>query len=107
MMGSEKNLIVLVDTGAEANLIRRNVLSESHMFLAAEPLNFVTANGNPLEGGKRCANLQLTFQQKVEGQFLSPTKIFSGQFYEADIGVDAIISHPWMAENHIGVFPHP
>ncbi len=36
----------------------------------------------------------------------SPTVFFSGEFYGADIEVDAIFSYPWMRENGIGVFPH-
>ena len=28
------------------------------------------------------------------------------EFYVADIQVDAILSHPWLLENKLGVFPH-
>ena len=43
----------------------------------------------------------------VEDGFLQPHPVFfSGEFYGADIEVDAILSYPWMRENGIGVFPH-
>ena len=34
------------------------------------------------------------------------TKRLDGEFYSADIHVDAIISFPWMMKNRLGVFPH-
>ena len=39
----------------------------------------------------------------VEDGFLQPDPVFfSGEFYGADIEVDAILSYPWMRENGIG-----
>ena len=28
------------------------------------------------------------------------------KFYEGDIQLDAILSHPWLAQERLGVFPH-
>ena len=48
--GFEQQLKVLVDTGAEANLVCKGLLSDTLMRNAREPLSFVTANEQPLEG---------------------------------------------------------
>ena len=104
--GTRKSISILVDTGAEANLVRKGLLSDSLMRNAREPLSFVTASGQPLEGGKRTAKLTLFFEQVVSGQTLPQNRSFQAEFYEAEIGVDAILSFPWMAQHKIGVFPH-
>lgn len=95
-----------MDTGAEANLVRKGLLSDALMQNAREPLSFVTANGKPLEGGKKTANFTLFFEQVVNGQTLPQNRSFQAEFYEAVIGVDAILSFPWMAQHKVGVFPH-
>ena len=45
------------------------------------------------------------FQENVGS---SPTELFVTRhtFYEADIHVDLILGHPWMAQECVGVFPH-
>ena len=76
------------------------------LYNACEPLNFVTANGQPLEGGKRCINLHLGFRQVIDGRDMPDFKWFTDEFYEADIKVDAILAFPWMVKHKVGVFPH-
>ena len=49
--GEAQFLKVLVDTGAEANLVRINLLPNHLFFSAPKPLNFVTASGQRLGGG--------------------------------------------------------
>jgi hypothetical protein len=104
--GARKTISILVDTGAEANLVRKGLLVDSLMQIAREPLTFVTANGQPLEGGKNRTRFTLFFEQVVDGQTLPQNRSFQAEFYEAQIGVDAILSFPWMAQHKIGVFPH-
>jgi hypothetical protein len=104
--GAKRTISVLVDTGAEANLIRKGFLDDSLLKNTAEPLSFVTASGQPLDGGKRTGKLTLHFQPEVDGQRLSENRHFPAEFYEAEISVDAIVGHPWMAHHKIGVFPH-
>ena len=54
---------MLVDTGAEANLVRRGLLP-THLFKqASERLTFVAANGQRLGGGNRTIDLELFFEQ--------------------------------------------
>ena len=49
--GETHVLKVLIDTGAEANLVRLNLLPQHLFFQAPNPLKFRTANGQRLEGG--------------------------------------------------------
>ena len=51
MVNGERQAIrVLIDTGAQANLIRRGLLEEHLMYAARTPLTLTTANGQRLEG---------------------------------------------------------
>ena len=50
--GDSQLLKILVDTGAEANLVRINLLPNHLFFSAPKPLNFIAANGQRLGGGK-------------------------------------------------------
>ena len=50
--GDEKILKVLIDTGAEANLIKEGVLPKNEFVRAEKGLFFVTANGRPMKGGR-------------------------------------------------------
>jgi hypothetical protein len=104
--GQVEWLEILVDTGAEANLVKLGRLPRHLVYAAHKPLKFVTASGQRLEGGDTCAHLFLEFVQVVEDQMLPELLHRGAMFYEADIKVDAILSYPWMAENRIGVFPH-
>ena len=50
--GKEQVLNVLVDTGAEACLVRKGLMPEHLTHLAPKPLKFETADGQPLKGGR-------------------------------------------------------
>jgi hypothetical protein len=55
-------LRVLIDTGAEVNLIKLGVLPSSYLQPSTHPLALVTANGVRMEGGKHEATLELEFK---------------------------------------------
>ena len=50
--------------------------------------------------------MKLHFTQEVDGEIQGKELTFDVTFWEAEIEVDAILSHPWLFENKIGVFPH-
>ena len=60
---------------------------------AENPLKLITANNTILEGGYHVVKLGLNFNV-VEDGFLQPHPVFFGEFYGADIEVDAILSYP-------------
>ena len=62
--GHQQELTVLVDTGAEVNLIRKGILAEGELQPVAKPLRFTTASSDRLEGGKRKVQGTLRLQGK-------------------------------------------
>ena len=104
--GTVKKLKVLVDTGAEANLIKKGIMPMTMLYKSANPLTLVAANGGKIDGGERCCKLNFYFRQEVDGENLPYPLSKNAEFYEANIGLDAILSYPWLEENKIGIFPH-
>ena len=104
--GTVKTMKILVDTGAEANLIRKGFVPDHLTFVAKRVLHLVAANGQKIEGGTRTAKTILKFSQEVNGVKMDDTLDFEVEFWEAQIEVDAILSFPWMCEHKIGIFPH-
>ena len=108
--GEKKKLRVLVDTGAEVNLIRTNLFSEENFELAAKPITLVTVSGDRLGGGQMWGKFTIALsplEEKdvhVEGGHSTP--IMSGMFYEADIAWDAIVGYPLLSSSRVGIFPH-
>ena len=104
--GETKQIWVLIDTGAEANLIRRGVVPDHITYPAKKVLNLIAANGQPIQGGKRTARFNFGLTQFVDGVKLEDKLPLLAELWEADIELDAILSYPWMVENQIGIFPH-
>jgi hypothetical protein len=59
-------LKILVDTGAEVNLVRRDRLPQAYFQPSRRPLALATADGTPMEGGSQEAKLELVFQASAE-----------------------------------------
>ena len=104
--GEERKMDILVDTGAEANLIRQGLVDDHLMYSAKDPLKFETANGQSLAGGSRCTEVKLKLQTEGNEVFQIGSMEFDVEFYEANIKVDAILSYPWLAQAKLGIFPH-
>eukprot|EP00667_Euglena_gracilis_P000113 EG_transcript_113 len=104
--GEEKTARILIDTGAEANLIRQGLIGDHLMYPAKDPLRFETANGQTLAGGSRCAKVKMILQQNWNEEREIECVEYEVEFYEANIKVDAILSYPWLAEAKLGIFPH-
>ena len=99
-------LKILVDTGAQVNLVRRDLVPRQDWRPAPNPVRLITANNSILRGGDKVVELGLNFNV-VEDGFVQPQPIsFKGDFNGAEIDFDAILSYPWLRENSVGVFPH-
>ena len=59
-----------------------------------------------MEGGKKSVKMHMSLSRLQKGQDLGPPLWLGGTFYDAEIGVDAIISCPWLMRNKVSVFPH-
>ena len=107
LQNNEKRVFkILIDTGAQINLIRKDMVPEWMFTDAPEKINLRTVSGQRLAGGERQVDLMLGFRQVLQGETMPDLRWEPATFYEADIRVDAILSHPWMVETKIGVFPH-
>jgi hypothetical protein len=49
----ERKIKILIDTGAEVNLIRPGLFQDEAFERAAQPLRLITVSGEPLSGEKR------------------------------------------------------
>jgi len=105
--GRTVTMHVLVDTGAEANLIRKGLMPDL-MVPSTRPLALYTADGSRMDGGRREVNLALVFGARKWRERKGPAWDWraTASFHEADIQVDAILSHPWLVSKRLGVFPH-
>ena len=66
--GERRNLKVLVDTGAEANLIFTGLVPKRFTSPAHKVLELVAFNGQVLQGGKTTADVKVYFTQEVNGE---------------------------------------
>ena len=104
--GNAKRVKALVDTGAQINLVRRRLVPNHLLSCARQAVKLVAANQQLIEGGERVVSLQLEFQVTGTSKGAREFALFEGEFYEASIDVDMILSYPWLRENRLGVFPH-
>ena len=63
---SHKKIGALIDTGAEANLVRKKIIPSQFMKPARRPLVLVTANGRRMNGGDREVTLRLCMNSSKE-----------------------------------------
>ena len=69
--GGILTLKVLVDMGAQVNLIKEKLLARQLFRSAENPVKLITANSSILEGGSHVVKLGLNFHV-VEDGFLQP-----------------------------------
>ena len=104
--GVQKLARVLIDTGAEVNLVKKGFWPENCLYRPEKCLRLVTADGNRMDGGKLCTSMCMKFRQIIDGCELAEVAVLEDIFYEADISVDAIISFPMLYKNKVMVIPH-
>ena len=106
-MGEKKKLKILVDTGAEVNLIKSGIFDEKNFAAATKPITLVTVSGDKLAGGqswgKFCIKLKPLDEENAEHE---EVPALDGMFYEADIAWDMIVGYPLLASSRVGIFPH-
>jgi len=99
--GEDLMLQALIDTGAEANLIRFGILPSHCMMESKNPIALITADGTHMRGGRREVALQLCFSTMPMGRKRSTSWCTQATFYEADIGADINLSYPWLEQAHL------
>ena len=91
--GRKSTLLVLIDTGAQVNLVRKGIFPSSEFERAEKPVSLITANGQLMDGGTRILSVTMKLYKKNGTRRTNEEKTFTGDFYDGDIGVDAILSY--------------
>ena len=95
----------LVDTGAQANLINDSLIPQNCLQWAREQLHLVAANGLSIPGGNYEVHTRTTLQQVTKNGNLVGVQDLEVSFHVARLGLDAILSYPWLAANGLVVGP--
>ena len=99
--GQSRHLKLLVDTGAEANLIRPDLFI-LEMQPTKAPLSLVAANGQKLSGGGKEIDLEL--RMNIQG--MSEQWTAKASFHDANIELDGILGFPWLRDNRLVIVSH-
>lgn len=95
----------LVDTGAEVNLVRRDLVPAEFFRKADKPIRFMAANQTLVSGGQQELVGALLVQGADPDLGTPSTITFPIVCFDADIGVDLILSYEWMASMGMDVIP--
>ena len=102
--GVKRTMRVLIDTGAQANLVRQDLFPGSCFKPARRPLALSTVSGDMLPGGQREIRLKMTFATETEdGNPVDGGWKVATVLHDADIGCDAILGYEWLVDNKINV----
>lgn len=101
-LGEERRLVVLIDTGAEVNLVKPGVFEDHAFVKAKKELSLVTASGDALPGGAREVRLQLRLRVHDQPGVQVHT---TGTFYEAAIVWDAIVGYDFLITHGLAIWP--
>ena len=99
--GDFRPLKILIDTGAQANLVSEALYPPAEFRETARPVVLRGVNNTIVKGGTKEMTLRLHFKMEKGAESLPAV------FYNAaDIGVDAILGYPWLKRNGI-IFDMP
>ena len=100
---------VLVDTGAQVNLVRNELFPDTCLKSSDRPVCLKVADGGIMGGGGREAELRLQFleQDRLDRPDEAKRLMLHGKFYEADLSDwDNIMGYDFMVSNSVGALPH-
>ena len=107
--GTTKNLLVLLDPGAQVNILRRGLLDPFLLHTIPQLVRLKVANGTPTIRGTEEATrgLPLWRSHTPHVDSLAEPVEYSDVFYQADIsGYNLILGCPFMFNNSMGPLPH-
>ena len=85
--GRQFDLHALIDTGAQANLIRKDMLPLSAYQQSHRPLALITADGTRMEGGSWEVTLDLKFSARKKSEMKTSEWSTTATFHDAAIQV--------------------
>ena len=110
LSGLEKMAHVLVDTGAEMNLIRSGFLPSPKLCETPHHKNnLIVANKQSMKGVEQACSVDLQFYREYsncKSQHESTHTTIPIYTYEGDIQYDRFIGNPWFFDNHVVPFAH-
>ena len=96
---------VLIDTGSEVNLIRRGIIPPHLLTPVKRPLRIATASHELMPGGDKEVACKIVLTG-IEHDTRAPRAVkVPTTLYEADIGVEAILSYEWLTTYNFLVNP--
>ena len=101
--GTIRFISALVDTGAEVTLVRKGLLPDHYFRRSAVPRRFVGANQIVLEGGSHELACTMLFDGVDPDTGVGVQVEYHTVFYDAQIGVEAILSYEWLHKNNVDV----
>ena len=101
--GSRVEVSALVDTGAEVNLVRQKSLAPRYFRESDKPKRFLTADQGVMQGGRD--EVVCDFVLWGTNMFTGRTTkvVCPGNFYDANINVDIILSYAWLRQMNIDI----
>ena len=102
----QKVVSILIDTGAEVSLVKKDLFPASCLQRAAKPVRLTTANASNMSGGQQEALLTLEFDAVDKTSGSKVTISTPCLLYEADIAQDVIVSYAWLAVRNFDVCPN-
>ena len=107
--GQTKKIKALIDTGAQANLLREDLFPSEIWKSSKNPLALTTVNGEILSGGRREVQTKINFhvepEEKSEKNASNTTWSTIANFYDGAISCDAILGYGWLASKRLNVLP--
>ena len=103
--GSSKELSVLVDTGAEVNLINPKLMNPDLLVPSTHPVRLGVANSLLLKGGGKEVTMTLTFQGKEMDTGKNMKLCLPVTAYDGEMVCDLILSYGWLAQNDVLINP--
>jgi len=102
----EKTVTVLVDTGAQVNLVNRGVFHDDAFEPAKKAVELRSISGEKMHGGDQLTTLKVDMEAKDWKTSKVWQQYLGGEFYLADIGVDMIVGWPLLHGHQLAVVPH-
>ena len=101
--GFELEVIALVDTGSEVNLIRRNLIPDKYLLPPREKVLLKAANQTGLGAGHREVRGNLVVEGFDIDSKSNTSVTLTIDAYDADIDVDVLLSYEWLATMDVDV----
>ena len=96
---------VLIDTGAQVNLIQKDLIPKHLWDHRVKQVSFRTANKQIMKGGDKAVKAELQLRGRPAGTKGYCQVTLPVLLYGADIEADIILSYPWLRENGMVVAP--